>query len=110
MIKSNHHGAANTTKLKLNIWGVEKEERRKDLNSGVGGNTRREKRSKMGSLERDLDGNTEASTRKTRFLEMGRRPITIAMGLSFGIDVVVVVVVVIVVFVFGFVIVVFREP
>ena len=62
----------------------------------------------MGSLERDLDGNTEASTRKPRFLEMGRRPITIAMGLSFGI--VVVVVVVIVVFVFGFVIVVFREP
>ena len=61
----------------------------------------------MGSLERDLDGNTEASTRKPRFLEMGRRPITIAMGLSFRI---VVVVVVIVVFVFGFVIVVFREP
>ena len=91
----------------MNTWGgVEKDERRKDLNSSVGGNTRREERSKMGSLERDLDGNTEASTRKPRFLEMGRRPITIAMGLSFGI----VVVVVIVVFVFGFVIVVFREP
>lgn len=98
---------------------VEKEERRrKDLNSGVGGFAGREERSKMGSVERDLDGNTEAFTRTARFLEMGRRPITIAlgMGLSFGIAVdvavavAVAVAVVIVVFVFGFVIVVFRQP
>lgn len=94
---------------------MEKDERRgKDLNSGVGGFAGREERSKMGSVERDLDGNTEAFTRTARFLEMGRRPITIAlgMGLSFGIavDVAVAVAVVIVVFVFGFVIVVFRQP
>lgn len=97
------------------MGGVEKDERRrKDLNSGVGGFAGREERSKMGSVERDLDGNTEAFTRTPRFLEMGRRPITIAlgMGLSFGIavDVAVAVAVVIVVFVFGFVIVVFRQP
>lgn len=96
---------------------MEKDERRrKDLNSGVGGFAGREERSKMGSVERDLDGNTEAFTRTPRFLEMGRRPITIAlgMGLSFRIAVdvavAVAVAVVIVVFVFGFVIVVFRQP
>jgi|UniRef100_A0A2N9IV00 hypothetical protein len=73
-----------------------------DLDGAVAVITGREERAEMRPVERDLDRDAEASTRKAGFLELG--PIIVMGRLRIGM------VVVIVVFVFVFVSVVLYKP